>query len=75
MKHLLLEAKAEIDRLRRRNEILEAKVSTMELFATVLHTNPHYPSEVMSEDVAWKLHRAFTEIEQEENKQRVKSPE
>ena len=66
-KHLLLEAKAEIERLRRQNEILHAKVSTMELFATVLHTDPRYPSEAMAVDVAWELQRAADRMESEEN--------
>jgi hypothetical protein len=63
MQHLLLNAKAEIQRLRRENEILHAKVSTMELFATVLHTNPHYPSQAMAVDVAWELQKAIDEID------------
>lgn len=66
-KHLLLEAKAEIERLRRQNEILHAKVSTMELFATVLHTDPRYPSEAMTVDVAWELQRAADRMKSEEN--------
>lgn len=37
MKHLLINAKAEILALRRENEILQAKVGTMELFADMLH--------------------------------------
>lgn len=65
-KHLLLEAKAEIESLRRQNEILHAKVSTMELFATVLHTDPRYPSQAMAVDVAWNIQRAVEEIEAKE---------
>lgn len=38
MKHLLNAAADEITILRRQNEILNAKVEVMELFACVLHT-------------------------------------
>lgn len=40
MKELLQEAVHEIHSLRRRNEVLQAKVDTMELFRTVLFTAP-----------------------------------
>jgi hypothetical protein len=63
MKHILLAAKAEIEMLRRRNEVLEAKVSTMELFATVLHTMPYHPSRPEGVDVAWELSKAVEQIE------------
>jgi len=66
MKHLLLAAKSEIERLRRQNEILNAKVSTMELFATVLHTNPSYPPMGASVDIAWELQRAHDQLEFDE---------
>ena len=55
MKELLQEAREEIVSLRRRNEILGAKVEMIDLFACVLHTRPEFPSRGMAEDVAWKL--------------------
>lgn len=64
MKHLLIDAKAEIERLRRENEILHAKVSTMEMFATVLHTNPSYPPMGACVDVAWELGKKIAVIEE-----------
>ena len=39
-KRLLADAAAEIEHMRRSNEILSAKVETMELFAMVLHSVP-----------------------------------
>lgn len=47
----------EINTLRHRNEILEAKVQTMDLFALVLRTEPKYPSQGYGEDIAWKMQR------------------
>lgn len=41
--------------LRRRNEILEAKVEVMNLFAVTLHSHPAYPTQGMGEDAAWLL--------------------
>lgn len=60
-KRLLLEAKEEIISLRRRNEILGAKVDMIDLFACVLHTRPAGQAMGMSEDVAWKIERAITD--------------
>jgi hypothetical protein len=47
----------EIRSLRRRNEILEAKVEVMNLFGVVFHTQPTYPTQGMGEDAAWLLER------------------
>jgi hypothetical protein len=63
MKHLLNEARDEIVRLRRANEILGAKVEMIELFACVLHTTPARASVGMGEDVAWKLQQMVEDIE------------
>lgn len=63
MKELMQAAIEEINNLRRSNDILNAKVSTMELFALVLNTKPAYPSIGMGEDIAWKLQKAITEME------------
>lgn len=64
MKDLLISARAEILELRRRNEILAAKVETMELFATVFRTQPNYGSQGMSVDVAWQLAKQIQALEE-----------
>ncbi len=66
MKNLLKEAAYEIRDLRRRNEILSAKVEVMDLFAMVLNTEPARRGQGMSSDVAWQLDKAATEIEEKE---------
>lgn len=53
--HILNEARHEITSLRRRNEILSAKVEVMDLFACVLHTQPASREQGMSIDIAWQL--------------------
>lgn len=62
MKHLLLEAKREIEQLRRENEILRAKVEIMDLFGSALHVQ--VPSRVYgtAPDVAWALQRKVDEM-------------
>jgi hypothetical protein len=68
LEHLLTGAMHEIRDLRRRNEILSAKVEMIDLFAFVLHTEPKYPSISMSEDVAWKLQMKLDELRLEEER-------
>lgn len=65
-KGLLIGAREEILSLRRRNEILSAKVEMIDLFSLVLHTKPAYPSQGASVDVAWELERAIREMDREE---------
>ena len=65
MKELLTGAMHEIRDLRRRNEILGAKVEVMDFFALVLHTQPAHRSEGASIDVAWQLQRKLDEIAKE----------
>jgi len=52
---LLGEAKSEILNLRRRNEILSAKVEVMESFMQVLHTRPAERVEQAAVDIAWQI--------------------
>lgn len=62
MKDLLEEARQEIIHLRRRNEILSAKVEMIDLFACILNTRPWAPAETMGEDIAWKLQKKINEL-------------
>jgi hypothetical protein len=66
MRQLLEDARQEIDQLRRRNEVLQAKVDTMHLFEMVLHTKPAIHTVGMAEDVAWKLQREIDRLDEEE---------
>jgi len=54
---LLLDAMLEIRSLRHINEILRAKVDTMNLFALTLRTQPFYEPQGASVDVAWEIER------------------
>jgi len=63
--NLLRDAAAEIRALRRHNEILEAKVGVMELFACVLHTTPAQRHEGAAVDIAWELDERATKVEAE----------
>lgn len=63
MKELLTSAMHEIHNLRRRNEILSAKVEVMELFACVLHTKAASHIQGASPDVAWALQKKINEID------------
>lgn len=61
--HLLRQGAEEIQSLRRQNEILAAKVETVELLATFLHARlPEHRGVSMGEDVAWKMLRQADEI-------------
>ena len=60
---LLKDAQQEIQQLRRRNEILGAKVEVMDSFMCVLHTKPAEHLQVMSVDIARQLGQKVAEIE------------
>ena len=62
LENLLRNAREEILRLRRGNELLSAKVEMIDLFACVLHTRPASHSVGMSEDVAWALQKKLDDI-------------
>jgi len=62
LEQTLHEAKQTILQLRRTNEILSAKVEVMNLFATVLHTQPAYNSQSMSPDVCWEIDNRLKEL-------------
>lgn len=56
-------ASEEIDRLRRDNQILNAQVHTMNIFALALGFKPQ--SVGISEDVVWKMRKQITELQNE----------
>lgn len=62
--HLLREAEHEIKSLRKRNEILSARVDTLDIFAAALGMRNQ--SQGMSVDVAWSLRRVIEEMESED---------
>jgi hypothetical protein len=64
--YTLRDAQAEILDLRRRNEILSAKVEMIDLFACVLHTKPAEHVRGASPDVAYALGQLAQDIETEE---------
>jgi hypothetical protein len=66
IKNLLLRAQHEILDLRRHNEVLQAKVDTMDLFALVLRTTPAHQTIGMGEDVAWLIDKEIQEINRRE---------
>ncbi len=64
-KDLLERAVLEIQQLRQANQIMGAKVEVMDLFALVLNTKPNYPSQGMTEDIAWKMQRRIDDMRQQ----------
>lgn len=77
---LLKDAQLEIQQLRRRNEILGAKVEVMDSFMCVLHTKPAEHLQGVSVDIAWQLGQKVAELGQKvdetkrTNRQRRKMP-
>lgn len=66
LEELLTNASNEIRSLRRRNELLSAKVEMIDLFALVFHTRPASPSAGYAPDVVFALSRKIAELQQEE---------
>lgn len=60
LKHLLMDAKQEIESLRRRNEILQAKAEVVEAFSAAL-LGPRAQMGV-SVDVVWSLHKEIEKL-------------
>lgn len=60
--HAMEHAIDEINTLRRQNEVLRAKVETMDLFGAMLFSRPPESRNGMAEDVAWKLRRALDNL-------------
>lgn len=62
LQSLLVQAREEILSLRRRNELLEAKVEMIDLFACVLHSQPARQSQGAGLDLAWALQKKIDEL-------------
>jgi hypothetical protein len=62
-RYLLLSAKQEIVSLRQRNEILDAQVGVMQVFAAALGLKRNEGG--MAPDVAWELQKAIDEIDRD----------
>ncbi len=60
MKELLMQAREEIVTLRRRNEILEAQVGVVEIFAAALGFKRNERGKAV--DIAWLLQRRIDEM-------------
>lgn len=58
----MLAAIEEINSLRRQNEVLRAKVDTMNLFDAMLFARPAEVTNGAAEDVAWELRRAINNM-------------
>lgn len=59
MEHAVQAATAEINNLRRRNEVLQAKADTVEIFGMALQANARNHGIGMGEDPVWRLERAL----------------
>lgn len=68
VEELLRKAKYEVETLRRQNEILRAKVDTMELMATLLHTQAAYRSQGETIDIVWEIQKQLNTWEAEAHK-------
>lgn len=65
-KTILQEARHEIMALRRRNELLAAKVEMVELFASVHRTTPFSQPQQMAPDIVYQMERAIDELAEAE---------
>lgn len=68
MKDLLNRAKHEIWQLRRANEILQAQIAVVDVFAAALGLEKGQVG--MTIDVAWELQQEIDKIEKEEDKKK-----
>lgn len=58
--NLLREAVAEIRQVRRSNELMSARLQMFDAIQVMLYTEPKYPSQGMSPDVAWQIEKYLT---------------
>lgn len=62
IEELLRNAQHEITMLRRANEVLGAKVETMDLFASIFRTQPASDGRGMTVDIVWLLNKKLAEL-------------
>ncbi|MGA2786971.1 MAG: hypothetical protein ABSF60_05540 [Verrucomicrobiota bacterium] len=62
----LKDAQAEIRDLRRRNEILAAKVEVMDSFMCVLHTSPAVRTQGAGIDVVYEMQKHIAKLEDDQ---------
>ena len=62
-KQVLAQAMYKVRELRRRNEILEAQVHTMDTLATFLYAQAPSRSMGAEEDIAWRIEKLLANIE------------
>lgn len=65
MRHTLLSARREIERLRHRNEILEAKVDVMDLLGAIFCARPPSGSMQATPDIVSEIQHAIDKIDEE----------
>jgi len=71
IKHLLMQAKQEIESLRRHNEILAARNDVVEIFAMAVDPGRRHRSIGMGEDIAWRIAERLREEECKEAAERA----
>lgn len=69
LKHLLVSASHEIQDLRRRNALLQAKVDGFEMASQMLNAQIRVESQGMSIDIVWELQREIDSFDR-----RVEAP-
>jgi len=74
MKELLESAKEEILNLRRQNEVLSAKVDTLEFVACLLHTRPAASDQGYGTDIVWEIDKAIRGVKEDEIEPDLKEP-
>lgn len=65
VERLMLDAAVEIESMRRRMDVLQAKVDMIDLFELVLKTQPRSVGQGMGVDIAWSLRRAAADMSAE----------
>lgn len=62
---LLKSAALEIKQLRTQNNLMAARLEVFDKMMLLLHTAPNYPSQVMGEDLVWKIDKYIAANEKE----------
>jgi hypothetical protein len=56
-KELLQQSVFEIQKLRRHNEIMSARLEMFDALMLLFHTAPNFPSGGLSENIVWKINK------------------